>query len=169
MSGRANQLDQMDAITKVIEIAPHAEGIKTHARQITESLAFKGSRRSQQFLLFVVDNALAGHFDELKERTLGHKLFGREPSYNTADDAIVRVTACDVRKRLTHFYSDFGTHAEFRIELPLGSYIPEFQILPRILSETHTLPGPTLTAVEAPTLSPGVDETKPARPNTPPL
>jgi hypothetical protein len=169
MSGRANQLDQMDAITKVIEIAPHAEGIKTHARQITESLAFKGSRRSQQFLLFVVDNALAGHFDELKERTLGNKLFGREPSYNTADDAIVRVTACDVRKRLTHFYADFGAHAEFRIELPLGSYIPEFQILSPVLSETHPLPSPTLIGVEAPTLHPAVDETKPARPNTEPL
>jgi hypothetical protein len=169
MSGRANQLDQMDAITKVIEIAPHAEGIKAHARQITESVTFKGSRRSQQFLQFVVDNALAGHFDELKERTLGNKLFGREPSYNTADDAIVRVTACDVRKRLTQFYSDFGTHAEFRIELPLGSYIPEFQILPRILSETPALPRPTLTAVETPPLNPVVDEAKPAHPDTPPL
>jgi hypothetical protein len=151
MSGRANQLDQMDAITKVIEIAPHADRIKTHARQITESVAFKGSRRSQQFLLFVVDHALAGHFDELKERTLGNKLFGREPSYNTADDAIVRVTACDVRKRLTHYYAELGTHAEFRIELPLGSYIPEFQMLSPALSERHPLPAPTLLAGEAPT------------------
>jgi len=162
MSGRANQLDQMDAITKVIEIAPHAEGIKAHARLITESVAFKGSRRSQQFLLFVVDNALAGHFDELKERTLGHKLFGREPSYNTADDAIVRVTACDVRKRLTHFYSDFGGHAEFRIEFPLGSYIPEFQVLAPVLSETHLLPSAPLSVPSE------AGETKPARPIAPP-
>jgi hypothetical protein len=160
MSGRANQLDQMDAITKVIEIAPHAESIKIHTRQITESVAFKGSRRSQQFLLFVVDNALAGHFDELKERTLGNKLFGREPSYNTADDAIVRVTACDVRKRLNHFYSELGAQSEFRIELPLGSYIPEFQILSPALSERHSPSAPTLLAVEAPTSQPAVEEAK---------
>jgi hypothetical protein len=127
MSGRANQLDQMDAITKVIEFSPYSEAIKNHVRQVIESPAFKGSRRSQQFLLFVVETALAGHFDNLKERTLGSRLFGREPAYNTADDAIVRVTACDVRKRLIHFYSDFGAKAEFRIELPPGSYIPEFQ------------------------------------------
>jgi hypothetical protein len=166
MSGRANQLDQMDAITKVIEIVPHAEGIKTHARQITGSVAFKGSRRSQQFLLFVVDNALAGHFDELKERTLGNKLFGREPSYNTADDAIVRVTACDVRKRLSHFYSDFGVHSEFRIELPLGSYIPEFQMLSPVLSDPLPVEAPTS---QAPTSQVTADETKPARPNRVPL
>jgi hypothetical protein len=160
MSGRANQLDQLDAITKVIEIAPHAESIKIHTRQITESVAFKGSRRSQQFLLFVVDSALAGHFDELKERTLGNRLFGREPSYNTADDAIVRVTACDVRKRLNHFYSEFGAQSEFRIELPLGSYIPEFQILSPALAERHPLPAPTLLAVEAPTSQPAVEVAK---------
>jgi hypothetical protein len=127
MSGRANQLDQMDAITKVIEFSPYSAAIKIHVKQVIESPAFKGSRRSQQFLVFVVETALAGHFDELKERTLGSRLFGREPAYNTADDAIVRVTACDVRKRLLHFYSDFGARSEFRIELPPGSYIPEFQ------------------------------------------
>jgi hypothetical protein len=126
MSGRANQLDQMDAITKVIEFSPYSAAIKSQVNQVIESPAFKGSRRSQQFLLFVVETALAGHFDELKERTLGSRLFGREPAYNTADDAIVRVTACDVRKRLIHFYSDFGARSEFRIELPPGSYIPEF-------------------------------------------
>jgi hypothetical protein len=169
MSGRANQLDQMDAITKVIEIAPHAERIKTHARQITESVAFKGSRRSQQFLLFVVDHALGGHFDELKERTLGNKLFGREPSYNTADDAIVRVTACDVRKRLTHYYSDFGAHSEFRIELPLGSYIPDFQMLSTAVSETRPLPAPTVFAVDAPISEPAVNQRKPGLPNRVPL
>jgi hypothetical protein len=147
MSGRANQLDQMDAITKVIEIVPHSAAIKAHIQQVIESPAFKGSRRSQQFLLFVVDNALAGHFEELKERTLGTKLFGREPAYNTADDAIVRVTACDVRKRLTHFYSDIGPLSEFRIELPLGSYIPEFQRTSPVLQEANDLVPPML-AVE---------------------
>jgi hypothetical protein len=154
----------MDAITKVIEIVPHAETLKNHARQVTESQAFKGSRRSQQFLLFVVDNALAGHFDELKERTLGTKLFGREPSYNTADDAIVRVTACDVRKRLSHFYSEFGPQSDFRIELPLGSYIPEFQMLSPVLPE----PRPLL-AVEAPDSKPTAHETKPIRSKKVPL
>ena len=56
---------------------------------------------------------------------LGVELFGRSPTYDTGDDAIVRVTACDVRKRLNQFYVEFGAQSDFRIELPPGSYIPE--------------------------------------------
>src|SRR5579871_6123382 len=130
MPGRANQIDQNDAISKVVELAPHSSEFKSHVRQVTASPAFKGSRRSQQFLQFVVENALDGHFSELKERNLGIKLFERPPSYNTADDAIVRVTACDVRKRLLQYYAEIDQASEFRIELPPGSYIPEFQMLP---------------------------------------
>jgi hypothetical protein len=151
----------MDAITKVIEIVPHSEAIKSHARQVVESPAFKGSRRSQQFLLFVVDSALAGHFDELKERTLGTKIFGREPSYNTADDAIVRVTACDVRKRLLHFYTDFDPHSQFRIELPLGSYIPEFRKTSPVLSAVGHIDMPAETAPASLVVDEPKDEDEP--------
>jgi hypothetical protein len=130
MPGRANQAVQNGAISKVVELAPHTSEFKSHVRQVIASPAFKGSRRSQQFLQFVVENALDGQFGELKERNLGIKLFDRPPSYNTADDAIVRVTACDVRKRLLQYYAEIDKASEFRIELPLGSYIPEFQRVP---------------------------------------
>src|ERR1700722_12204865 len=92
MSGRANHVEQIAAMTSMLEVAPHAVALKVHLRAITESPAFKGSRRSQEFLQFVVARALDGHFDDLKERVLGVELFGRSPSYDTGDDAIVRVT-----------------------------------------------------------------------------
>jgi hypothetical protein len=41
------------------------------------------------------------------------------------EDAIVRVTASDVRKRLLQHYGQYGSASPFRISLPLGSYIPE--------------------------------------------
>jgi hypothetical protein len=93
-----------------------------------EGPAFKGSQRSGQFLEFVVEQSIAGNFDQLKERLIGVQLFKREPSYDTGEDAIVRVTASDVRKRLLQHYGWFGTDYEFRIDFPLGSYIP----IPRI-------------------------------------
>ncbi len=71
-----------------------------HLRQLFESPAFKGSRRSQQFLQHIVDQTLAGQSEQLKERNLGVALFGRDPAYDTGEDAVVRVTASDVRKRL---------------------------------------------------------------------
>ncbi len=110
------------------EINVAVPAVREHLRELLESPAFKGSRRSQQFLQHVVEKALAGLADELKERSLGVALFGRAPSYDTGDDAIVRVTASDVRKRLQQFYSE--TDSPVRVDLLAGSYTPEFRALP---------------------------------------
>src|SRR5579863_10124901 len=121
MAGRVNQVDHGAAVARVIDVNPQTAEVTAHLRSIVESPAFKGSRRSQEFLHYIVDRALDHHLDGLKERTLGVELFGRLPSYDTGDDAIVRVTACDVRKRLHQFYEEFARDSEFRIELPTGS------------------------------------------------
>jgi len=73
--------------------------LQQHLKEVIEGDVFKGSHRSGQFLQYIIDQAIAGHFDSLKERVIGMELFGRSASYDTGDDAIVRVTASDVRKR----------------------------------------------------------------------
>src|SRR5258708_4546888 len=122
-------LDPFDAreaeIAKIAESQKDRATLQQHLNEIVEGTAFKGSHRSGQFLRYIVDQALAGHFESLKERVIGMELFGRVPSYDTGEDAIVRVTASDVRKRLLQHYGKYGTSSEFRISLPLGSYIPE--------------------------------------------
>jgi hypothetical protein len=99
--------------------------LRSHVREITDGVAFKGSHRSAQFLNYIIDQTLAGHPESLKERMIGLELFGRSPSYDTSEDAIVRVTASDVRKRLLQHYGKYGSSSEFRITLPLGTYIPD--------------------------------------------
>jgi hypothetical protein len=99
--------------------------LQQHLKEIIEGPAFKGSHRSGQFLTYIVDQSIAGHFELLKERSIGVELFRRSPSYDTGEDAIVRVTASDVRKRLLKHYGRNGSASEFRFTLPLGSYIPE--------------------------------------------
>lgn len=101
-----------------------AAAIQDYLQEILDSPVFHGSPRCGQFLKHVVDRAIAGHYDSLKERVIGMELFGRPPSYDTGDDAIVRVTASDVRKRLLQYYGD-RNHTQFRITLPPGSYIPQ--------------------------------------------
>jgi len=124
-----SQNSQIEART--IELAKISETeediflLQKHVKEIIEGAAFKGSHRSGQFLQYIVDQAIAGHFESLKERVIGIELFGRAPSYDTGDDAIVRVTASDVRKRLLQHYGRYGGTSEFRISLPLGSYFPE--------------------------------------------
>ena len=75
--------------------------LKRALDEVTKGAAFKGSHRSAQFLEYVVHQSALGHLDALKERVIGVELFGRVPSYDTGEDAVVRVTASDVRKRLS--------------------------------------------------------------------
>ena len=112
-------------IGKIVETEKDLELLKRHLKEVIDGAAFKASHRSGQFLKYIVDQAIAGHCESLKERVIGIELFGRSPSYDTGEDAIVRVTASDVRKRLLQHYGKEGAPSEFRISLPLGAYIPE--------------------------------------------
>jgi hypothetical protein len=98
---------------------------------------FSSSRRYPSLLRFVVNNALAGQTELLKERILGVEIFGRHADYDTATDPIVRVTAAEIRKRIEQYYQEAGHDGEIRISLPAGSYVPQF-ILPR-KSNGHTI------------------------------
>ena len=113
-------------IGRILETEQDIELFQQHLKEVIEGAAFKASHRSGQFLKYIVDQAIAGHFESLKERVIGIELFGRSPSYDTGEDAIVRVTASDVRKRLLqHYGGKDGAASEFRISLPLGAYVPE--------------------------------------------
>jgi hypothetical protein len=119
-------LDAREAeISKIAESKEEVAELFRYLREIIEGKSFRGSHRSGQFLIYIVEQAIAGRFTGLKERIIGIELFGRSPSYDTGEDAIVRVTASDVRKRLLQHYGENGRSAKFYISLPSGSYIPE--------------------------------------------
>ena len=90
---------------------------------------FKHSRRFPTFLRYIVERTLDGDTD-LKERTLGVTVFGRNPDYDTGADPVVRATASEVRRRLAQYYQAPGHEHEIRIGLSPGSYIPEFAVPP---------------------------------------
>jgi hypothetical protein len=112
-------------IAKIAKSADRMAALRKHLREITQGKAFRGSLRSAQFLTYIVEQAIAGNFELLKERVIGAELFQRPPSYDTGADAIVRVTASDVRKRLLQHYDRYGATSDIHISLPIGSYIPE--------------------------------------------
>jgi len=93
---------------------------------ILQGPSFRLSPRSTAFLRFVVEEALAGRGDLLKERTVGAAVLGKAPGYDTGADCGVRVRANDVRKRLAAHYDSEAPRAGIRIELPPGSYAPRF-------------------------------------------
>ena len=112
---------------KAIELAPdRIAAVKTELDAILKSSYFSGSKRCQDFLEFIVHQALDGNYEYLTERFVGSELFGRPINYETGTDSIVRVRANDVRRRLGQYYSDGRGGSRVVIELVSGTYIPEF-------------------------------------------
>ena len=100
--------------------------VRAHLYEVLNSDAFKGGKRAQEFLALVVEHALEGRWENLKERMLGAEMFGRPVDYDTANDAVVRVKASEVRRRLTQYYREPDQTPAVIIDLPAGAYVPRF-------------------------------------------
>jgi hypothetical protein len=121
--------------------------IEKELERVCSAVHFRTSKRACEFLRYIVRVTLDGRLDSLKERSIGIDLLGRDVSYDPSSDAIVRVRANDVRKRLSSYYASAEVTSEIQINLPTGAYIPNF--LPGIPSRerTETL-SPATTIVE---------------------
>jgi len=106
--------------------ATQVESIRRELERIVSSNGFAGSKQCQVFLQLIVKHALAEEFDQLRERMIGVEMFGRQVDYDTSNDAVVRVRASEVRKRLGQYYAELEGSPAVRIELPAGSYVPRF-------------------------------------------
>ena len=106
---------------------PQRLQVEAELERILNSPAFRTSRRSQEFLRYIVSTSLEGKGDELKERAIGIQVFQRLPDYDTGEHSIVRVKANELRKRLAQFYSESDEQCTVQIHLPKGSYTPQFR------------------------------------------
>jgi hypothetical protein len=102
------------------------EAVREQLHRLLSSARFHSSRRCQALLQYVVEESLRGHADALKERTIGVEVFERDPAYDTNTDPVVRMAAGEVRKKLAQYYYEVPHQEQIRIELPIGSYVPEF-------------------------------------------
>jgi hypothetical protein len=100
--------------------------VREELDRVLASAEFHNSKLCQSFLRYVVDHTLTGHPDTLKERTIGIEVFGKPVSYDPSEDAGVRVKAGEVRKRLRSYYSNGSNDTRVVIDLPPGTYVPEF-------------------------------------------
>ena len=87
---------------------------------------FANSKRYPALLAYTVEQTLLGNAAELKERSIGIEVFGRSPSYDANADPVVRITAGEVRKRLSQYYYDSTHDGEWLSSCPIGSYVPLF-------------------------------------------
>jgi hypothetical protein len=115
-------------LAECVELSPaDKEAVLLQVERILSSSHFRNSRRYTDLLRYVVQQTIEGHADILKERTLGIEVFGREPSFDTSGDSIVRVAVAEVRKRIAQYYQEEGHEQELRVDLPCGSYVARFR------------------------------------------
>ena len=108
------------------DVQATATAVREQLNLILKDPAFRSSKRSVQFLKYVVEKTLEGEAEQIKERTIGVEVFGRKPLYDTNEDHVVRTAAGELRKRLAIYYSDERHRSELRMSLIPGSYVPQF-------------------------------------------
>ena len=114
---------------ELLEIVPvtDAARIREQLNRLLAHPLFANSKRYPALLAYAVEQTLLGHATELKERSIGVEVFGKAPTYDTNADPVVRITAGEVRKRLTQYYYDPEHRGELVMELPTGGYMPQFR------------------------------------------
>lgn len=140
-----------------------AEMVREQLQLLVRDPVFPSSKRSIAFLRDVVEQALAGTAGQIKERSIGIEVFGRDPSYDTNLDHVVRTAAAELRKRPATYYVDEKHRSELRMGFVPGSYVPRFTlpVQPRGSPAPAHRTGPSVRE-EHPTR-----KTLPASPNCP--
>jgi tetratricopeptide (TPR) repeat protein len=112
---------------------PGRRALRAHLAHVFVSPDFDASRRSREFLRFIVEEALAGRSDGLTQAAIATAVFGRRDDFDPLVDPIVRIQAGRLRRSLERYYLLAGRDDLMRIELPKGSYVPLFR--PRLDDE----------------------------------
>ena len=106
---------------------PGSRAVRRQLELILESADFDASRRSREFLRFIVEETLAGRSELLTQAAIATAVFGRRESFDPVVDPIVRIQAGRLRRSLERYYLLSGRRDVLRIELPRGSYVAGFR------------------------------------------
>lgn len=128
---------------------PNASEVRAALDRILASRCFHQAGRASDFLRFVVERTLAGEGQRLKGYTIGVEVFGRPADFDAQSDALVRVEAGRLRRRLVEYYASDGAEDPVRIELPRGTYAVDYRFA-SVDEETQPASAPPPPVATAP-------------------
>jgi adenylate cyclase len=121
---------------------PAPDEIRDQLRRMLEHPAFEASERRKCFLGYIVEEVLAGRSDRLKGYAIATAVFGRDASFDSQTDPVVRLEAGRLRRALEHYYLTDGRDDPVRIEVPKGGYVPVFHRQPVAAATPGAPPAP---------------------------
>src|SRR5450755_1431481 len=83
-----------------------AAAVREQLTRVVNSPKFVSSARLCRFLTHIVNRAIDGDLDNLKEFTIAMEVFDRTSDYDPNIDAIVRVEARRLRAKLKAYYEE---------------------------------------------------------------
>jgi hypothetical protein len=89
-------------------------------RKILASDALEKSETSQRVLRYLAERAFRG--ETPKELEIAIDVFGRDATFNSGEESLVRVAVRGLRRRLHDYYAGAGLDDEWRFDLPKGGY-----------------------------------------------
>lgn len=128
---------------------PADTSLNREEKQEVEALIerFSRSPRIVELLTHLCEKYFAGETEQLNELQIAVEVFGRSRDFDRSQDAIARVEAHRLRKKLREYYEAEGRSHHIQISLPPGSYIPVFEHRngrSPALNETPETGGPSL-------------------------
>jgi hypothetical protein len=93
---------------------------------VLASNVFSRSPTIAQMLKYICEQHFGGQGRDVKEYNIAVEALGRPADFDQSRDAIVRVEAHRLRKRLQDYYGGPGAGHQIQIVVPPGSYIPQF-------------------------------------------
>lgn len=85
------------------------------------------SPRLSRLLLYLGEKYFLGESDQLHEYNIATEVFGRsKTAFDAGEDAIARVEAHRLRKRLREYYETEGKDHALQVSIPPGTYVPVF-------------------------------------------
>lgn len=104
----------------------HSESERAELERVVELLG--RNTRPGRLLAHVGEKTFQGLEAELTEFNIATQVFGRSPkTFIATDDAVVRVEAHRLRKKLRDLYEKEPGGSGVQISLPAGSYVPKFE------------------------------------------
>lgn len=97
-----------------------ASAVKRHLEKLLTCEQLGKSETSRKLVAYLVERALR---DEVpKEAEIAIDVFGRDASFNGAEDSLVRVAVRTLRQKLAEYYAGAGRHDELHFVIPKGGY-----------------------------------------------
>lgn len=118
----------MSSRTPVAPGPSQSEAAEDERRELEAvAAALSNSSRLVKLVTYIGDKYFQGETGKLHEYEIATEVFGRSKStFNAGEDAIVRVEAHRLRKRLKEYYESEGKDHPIQLSIPPGCYVPVF-------------------------------------------